>query len=71
VHTVAVKAMLAVRADLSEDLVYNLTKALFENLDRMAAAHAAGRLISLESAQDGMPIELHPGAARYFAEVGQ
>lgn len=70
VHTVAVKAMLAVRAELDADLVYNLTKALFENLDRMAAAHAAGRLISLEAAQDGMPIQLHPGAARYFAEVG-
>ncbi|HEY8496677.1 MAG TPA: TAXI family TRAP transporter solute-binding subunit [Limnochordales bacterium] len=71
VHTVAVKAMLAARADLSEDLVYNLTKAFFGNLDRMAAAHASGRLISLDTALDGMSIELHPGAARYYAEVGR
>lgn len=71
VHTVAVKAMLVARADLSEDLVYNMTKAFFSHLDRMAAAHAAGRLISLETALDGMPIELHPGAARYYAEVGR
>jgi len=71
VHTVAVKAMLVVRADLSEDLVYNMTKAFFSNLDRMAAAHASGRLISLDSALDGMPIEVHPGAARYYAEVGR
>src|SRR5690606_25613727 len=71
VHTVAVKAMLVARADLSEDLVYNMTKAFFSHLDRMPAAHAAGRLISLDTALDGMPIELHPGAARYYAEVGR
>jgi len=71
VPTVAVGAMLAVRADLSEDLVYNLTKALFENLDRLAQAHVRGGDVSLETAKDGMSLELHPGAARYFDEVGR
>jgi len=70
VQTVAVKAMLAVRADLPEELVYNLTKAMFENLPRLAQAHARGADVSLETAQDGMSIPLHPGAARYYAEVG-
>lgn len=70
VQTVAVKAMLAVRADLSEDLVYNLTKAMFENLPRLAQAHARGADVSLETAQDGMSIPVHPGAARYYAEAG-
>src|SRR5690606_21571541 len=71
VPTVAVGAMLAVRAELSEDLVYNLTKALFENLPRLAQAPVRGGDVSLETAQDGMSLTLHPGAARYYAEVGQ
>lgn len=71
VNTVAVKAMLVVRADMDEELVYNLTKALFENLDRLAAAHKRGADISLESATDGMSIPLHPGVQRYYDEQGQ
>ncbi|BAS25908.1 TAXI family TRAP transporter solute-binding subunit [Limnochorda pilosa] len=70
VQTVAVKAMLAVRADLPEGLVYSLTKALFENLPRMAQAHARGGDLSLATAQDGMSLTVHPGAARYYAETG-
>ncbi|HXF81618.1 MAG TPA: TAXI family TRAP transporter solute-binding subunit [bacterium] len=70
VQTVAVMAMLVGRADLSADLVYNLTKALWENLDRIAAAHARGRDLSLRGARLGMPIPLHPGAERYYNEKG-
>lgn len=71
VSTVAVMAMLSVRAGLSEDLVYRVTKALFENLDMFAAAHARGGNLSLDTATGGMPLEIHPGAARYYSEVGQ
>jgi hypothetical protein len=70
VSTVAVMAMLVARADLPDDLVYNLTKALWENLDRMRAAHARGRDFELMKALDGMPIAVHPGAARYYSEKG-
>ena len=42
----------------------------FENLPDLAAAHAAARSIKLESALEGMPVPLHPGAARYFKEKG-
>jgi hypothetical protein len=70
VSTVAVMAMLVARADLPDDLVYNLTKALWENLDRMRAAHARGRDFELMRALDGMPIAVHPGAARYYSEKG-
>ena len=70
VQTVAVMAMLSVRAGLSEDLVYRVTKALFENLDMFSAAHARGGNLSLDTSTGGMPLELHPGAARYYREVG-
>jgi hypothetical protein len=70
VPTVAVMAMLVARADLPEDLIYNLTKALWENLDRMRAAHARGRDLDLAKALDGMPVPVHPGADRYYRERG-
>jgi len=70
VKTVAVKAQLVVRAELSEDLVYKLTKSLFENLDAMAAVHAKGAEIKAESALEGVSLTIHPGAAKYFEEAG-
>ncbi len=70
VATVAVMAMLVARADLPEDVVYNLTKALWENLDRMRSAHARGQDFELAKALDGMPLPLHPGAERYYKERG-
>ncbi|PYZ95896.1 C4-dicarboxylate ABC transporter substrate-binding protein [Alteribacter lacisalsi] len=66
--TVAVQAMLIASNDLPEDQVYEMTRALFENLDVIEGTHARGGDISLETAQDGMSIELHPGAQRYFDE---
>ena len=69
VDAVAVMAMLTVRAELSEDLVYEITKALFENLGDLESAHARGADVSLEGALDGMSLELHPGTQRYFDEV--
>jgi TRAP transporter TAXI family solute receptor len=70
VATVAVMAMLVARADLPDDLVYSLTRALWENLDRMRAAHARGRDLDLTRALEGMPIPVHPGAGRYYTERG-
>lgn len=70
VETVAVLAMLAVSADLEDTLVYNLTKALFENLDRLGAAHARGKDVKLADALKGMPLPVHPGAQKYYTEKG-
>lgn len=67
-ETVAVMAMLATHADVDEDIVFNSVQAIFDNLDELAALHSAGGRISLERAQDGQPLELHPGAARYFLQ---
>jgi TRAP transporter TAXI family solute receptor len=68
--TVAVMAMLVVTDDMDEDLAYDMTKAIYTNLDRLQAAHEIGKMITKEGALDGMPIELHPGAKKYFEEEG-
>jgi len=68
VDTVAVKAMLVVPESLSVDTVYAITKAIYSNTDRLKAAHKLGEGITKESASEGMPIPLHPGAEKYFKE---
>jgi hypothetical protein len=68
VATVAVPNFLVTRADLSEDLVYRITAAIYDNLAELQAAHAAAKGIALEKAAKGSPAPLHPGAAKYFTE---
>jgi TRAP transporter TAXI family solute receptor len=68
VATVAVPNFLVTRADLSDELVYNLTAAIFDNLDSLVAAHAAAKGITLDAAAKGSPAPLHPGAIKYFTE---
>ncbi len=70
VTTVAVKAMLVARDGLSEEQVYNITKALFENLDKLVSINAKAELIKLDTALQGVSLEVHPGAAKYFEEQG-
>ncbi len=70
VTTVTVKATLIVSADASEDDVYNLTAAIFDNVDAITTAHAKGAELSLENATSGMEAPFHKGAAKYFAEKG-
>lgn len=67
VPTVSVGAMLVIQNDLSEDVVYDITKAIYENTDKIT--HAKGQLISAEKGLDGIGIPVHPGAQRYFDEV--
>jgi TRAP transporter TAXI family solute receptor len=61
---------LAVSCKLPEDMVYKMTKALFENLDQMVAAHGAAKAIKLENAAKAPPAPLHPGAEKYYREKG-
>ena len=68
VETAAVQTLLVTRADLSDDLVYNITKTIFENLDALKETHSAANSIQLEAVRKGMPIPLHPGAEKYFNE---
>jgi len=70
VTTVTVKATLIVSTSASEDAVYNVTKAIFDNIDTITAAHAKGAELSLQNATDGMTAPFHAGAAKYFKEKG-
>lgn len=70
VPTAAVGNLLVTHEGVSEELAYQMTKLLFENLDRMVASHSAARGIKLEGATTGLPIPLHPGAERYYREKG-
>ena len=70
VLTVTVKATLIVSADASEDDVYKLTAAIFDNTEAIAKEHAKGAELSLENATDGMTVPFHAGAAKYFKEKG-
>jgi hypothetical protein len=55
---------------VSNDVVYGMTKALWTNLDQLVAAHSAAKAIDIKHALDGMPLPLHPGAEKYYKEVG-
>lgn len=69
--TLAIKAVMIVGAEMSENDVYLLTKALFEKQPELAATHAKGEELSLESAMIGIvPGNVHPGAAKYYTEKG-
>ncbi|MDZ7759795.1 MAG: TAXI family TRAP transporter solute-binding subunit [Desulfovermiculus sp.] len=70
--TVSVMAMLSARADLDQDLVYKIMKAMYseDGLNRIREAHAKFRDLSVDRAMDGMSVPLHPGAEKFLKEVG-
>ncbi len=70
VMTIAQPNVLAVRAAVDEEDVYLITKAIYQNLPLLQSMHEATEAIALEKALAGLPLPLHPGAARYFRERG-
>jgi TRAP transporter TAXI family solute receptor len=70
VQTIAQPNFLAVRADVPEEDVYKITKTIYENLAFLQAIHKATTAMALDKAIAGLPVPLHPGAARYFREMG-
>ena len=70
VVTIAQPNFLAVRADMSEEDVYMITKTMYENLPFLNAIHAATKAMDISKAVAGLPMPLHPGAVRYYREVG-
>ena len=70
VPTAAIANFLVTHEGVPADLIYQMTKAMYDNLDMMVAAHAAAKAIKRENALKGMPLPLHPGAEKYYREVG-
>ncbi len=70
IMTIAQPNFLAVRKDTPEEDVYLITKTMYENLGFLNAIHSATKAMALEKAIAGLPVPLHPGAARYFKEAG-
>jgi TRAP transporter TAXI family solute receptor len=61
---------LVISADVPEERVYLMTKAVFENLDALAGVHPAFGKMSKETVLNGFGSPLHPGALRYYREIG-
>ncbi|MEE2945978.1 MAG: TAXI family TRAP transporter solute-binding subunit [Pseudomonadota bacterium] len=75
VHTPAVSAMLVVSSDLSDELVYGITKAIWNDNTRklLDNGHAKGKQITPDTALDGVEalgVPLHPGAEKFYREAG-
>ena len=70
VPAVAIENYLVTNESVPADLVYAMTKAMFENLDVMVASHNAAKVISKDTAAKNPPVPLHPGAEKYYKEIG-
>lgn len=70
VQTVAVVATYIVSNDLSEDIVYKMTKTLFEKADQIVAAHPKGAELNPEYSISSISVPIHPGALKYYKEIG-
>ena len=70
ISTIAQPNFLAVNADVDEEHVYLLTKTMYENLGFLQAIHPATKAMVVEKAMAGLPAPLHPGAMKYYKEVG-
>ena len=70
VKTFGVKATFVTSAKVPAEVVYMLTKAVFENFEEFKTLHPAYSLLTKEQMLQGLSAPLHPGAEKYFKEVG-
>jgi uncharacterized protein len=70
ITSAGVMAILVARSSVSDEFVYSLTRAVFDNLPQFQSSHPAARHLSLHTALSGMALPLHPGAERYFQQNG-
>ena len=68
--TIAIKNFLVSHAGVPADVIYAMTKSMFDNLDALVAAHSAAKGIKKEGAVTGTTVPFHPGAEKYYREVG-
>jgi TRAP transporter TAXI family solute receptor len=67
---IGVPNVLAVSSEMPEDLAYAITRAMFENISDLQAVHPAANQTTVEFTLAATPVPLHPGAIRYYEEIG-
>jgi len=70
VATAAIPNFLVTHSGVSNELAYQMAKTMYEGIDTLYAAHNAAKVIKRENAVKGMPVPVHPGAEKYYREVG-
>ncbi|MCA2010818.1 TAXI family TRAP transporter solute-binding subunit [Pararhodobacter sp. CCB-MM2] len=70
VPVIGVPNVLVVSSEMDDDLAYEITKAMFDNIAELQAVHPAANQTTVEFTLDATPVPLHPGAIRYFEEIG-
>lgn len=70
VPTVGIPNVLVVSAEMPDDLAYAVTKAKFEQIEELRAVHPAANETTVEFTMVATPVPLHPGAIRYYEEIG-
>ena len=68
VHTATITNLLLTREDIDEDVIYDVTRIIFNNLNHLKQAHLAATDITLENSQNGLTVPLHKGAKKFFEE---
>lgn len=71
IKTIGVNNVLMTHKDVSEEVVYELTKALFDHVDKLIDSHKAAEGIDLKKAQENLPSPLHPGAEKFYKEMNE
>ena len=70
VEAIAVANVLVAHAEMTDELAYQITQALFEHHDELAAVHPEAAKLSIDTAVTGSTVPFHPGAIRYYEEQG-
>jgi len=70
IPTAAIPNFLVTHADVPDELVYEMTKIFYENLDALQSTHNVIKTVDINNALEGMPVPVHPGAEKYYKEHG-
>jgi hypothetical protein len=70
ITTVGVKATFVTSRQVTDNIVYAITKEVFENLDDFRELHPAYKVLSQRNMLEGLSAPIHPGALRYYRETG-